>query len=344
MKTKNEVYVVVETQKKAKKLQKVLDMFGEKTYKGLPLELNLAIHFWNNDSWATCVENHYPKGKQKVSIKELRNILAVEHLKEGDVVIVDNNPNGGRYVLRITDNSTGQFYHDISYTFDTDFLDKTPARIIEGNFIRYATEEEKALLDPKEEKKELEVGKWYKAELNNYRGYLFAVFNGYNQRSYGIHPDNNGEWFDNHNWFSDFNMSDLKYTEATTEEVKQALAKEASKRGYERVTYDNGELFCRLPYSTVQRVYSNGVWKELDKNGDEPLKSKTEITDQDIATLERLHDTLADVHGYSLEFELMKSARVLAEKLRELKDSQITCRIIGDSLKFVLNSKPKLER
>lgn len=61
-------------------------------------------------------------------------------------------------------------------------------------------------------------------------------------------------------------------------------------------------------------IYYKGKWAEVLPQSD----TRTEITDQDISTLERLHDTLADVHGYSLEFEIMKSARVLAEKLREL--------------------------
>lgn len=321
MKTKNEIYVVVDTPKKAKKLQKVLDMFGEKTYKELQLELNVAIHFWNNNSWAFCIDDYYPEGKQKVSIKELRNILAVEHLKEGDFVVC-----GIGHIEYVTKYKRfdGNHFESIDYNM-IGGSGKNHGSGCFDNFIRYATEEERSLLEPKEEKKELEVGKWYKA--NNA---LFNHQNGFN--SYGF---SRGSWTycnwrtKREDWINDVVL-------ATAEEVKQALIKEAEKlynvgdkvkslteRAHELiisemkfnqigsindlwVTCENGTRNCL--------IFRNGKWAEVLPQPD----TQQQITYQDIATLERLHDTLSDVHGYSLEFELMKSARVLADKLREL--------------------------
>lgn len=321
MKKKEEIYVVVDTPKKAKNLQKVLDMFKERIEKNTIDSLEHytqpwltkeppAVYFDSQRRWI-CQHAEYLEGKQKVSIKELRNILAVDKLKEGDVVVCRNKEEQVEHLFKIDDKDDNTVWYQSRLSNEDGLMTQYGSWTL-NHFIRYATEEEKALLEPKEEKKELEVGKWYK--YPEYPEFLSIHTNDGNRYGFDI----NGLWFN-----ADDSLDEAPgFVEATTEEVKQALAKEASKRGYERVTYDNGELFCRLPYSTVQRVYSNGVWKELDK----PVK-KTEITDQDIATLERLHDTLSDVHGYSLEFELMKSARVLAEKLRELQKPQ--CIISG---------------
>ena len=46
------------------------------------------------------------------------------------------------------------------------------------------------------------------------------------------------------------------------------------------------------------------------------LEPVNNFTDSDIEIVERLHDTLLDNHGYSLESKLLTDARVLANKIK----------------------------
>lgn len=396
MKKKEDIYVVVDTPKKAKKLQKVLDMFGIKFHKDQfnRDQFNYIIFYFDDDSRLYSTESNWlVENKQKVSIKELRNILAVEHLKEGDVVVVKNN--SGKWIVKLTGKDNERFEHSASYNLDLgrrndEKFTERHNKIYGASFIRYDTEEEKSLLEgkPKELTKEevekkvveyavsvdwdydviqkyinggvkfkeyakldgaysddkakiiiekfkpksIEVGKWYKGNGDKLIFTTSSKQNGH-VKAYGFGA--NGGWFEDDNTFS-WLTDDLK--EATKEEVKQALVKEAEKRYGEDwksvkiKQHADGEDWQEFglnlnrfspnfyPFATGKGYNRNGViyykgkWAEVLPQSD----TRTEITDQDISTLERLHDTLADVHGYSLEFEIMKSARVLAEKLREL--------------------------
>lgn len=88
--TKKDVYVVVDTPKKAKKLKKVLDMFGEKLNR-VDVDAIKMSHYNGSAKLYTEYNKSYFNGvnwtlmdicedKTKVSIKQLRNILAKEHL------------------------------------------------------------------------------------------------------------------------------------------------------------------------------------------------------------------------------------------------------------------------
>lgn len=98
MKTKNEVYVVVDTPKKAKKVKEVLDMFGEELDKtdesaikmgyycgsvNLYTEINKLYFTGNNWSLTELCEN-----KTEVSIKKLKKILAKEHFEVGKWYVI----------------------------------------------------------------------------------------------------------------------------------------------------------------------------------------------------------------------------------------------------------------
>lgn len=148
--TKGDVYVVVDTPKKAKKLKKVLDMFGERIYDVDRIAIDngsyhtgtVALYddydkiYIVDDEWY--IYSHTPSGRTKVSIKELRNILAKEHLKKGDYVVLSNGLIGkiikpvAKSEILVLDNENDNVTCSIE------------------DFKRYATHEEIALLDPQQ--------------------------------------------------------------------------------------------------------------------------------------------------------------------------------------------------
>lgn len=323
---KTDVYVVVDTPKKAKKLKRVLDMFGEGVYDN---------RVWNNDGYTYYSFDYYIeywvgdslrdsedlKNKTRVSIKELRNILAKEHLKAGDVVFMRHFKGEYESILKIK-GVKGEYLEVDKELFvkGSDYIYSDGQEHIK-DFIRYATEEEKSLLEPK---KELEAGRWYRTNRA-----LFNHQNGYD--SYGF-LDN--KWVAD-NWKT--NLDDfvgVTPVQATPKEVEQALIEEANRR------YNVGDklsLFNDYGYVSGNGIYSgdfddlsfcidsntlavkttNGFYQMVFNNGQwATVIEKDKFTDSDVAIVERLHDTLLDNHGYSLDSELLTKARKLAIKLR----------------------------
>ena|SRR5690606_2982451 len=88
--TKEDVYVVVDTPKKAKKLKKALEMFGEpmftipnnerSSHNGVDYGWGYGFSGGIWQGFNTKSPIHNGKEFKKVSIKQLRNILAKEHL------------------------------------------------------------------------------------------------------------------------------------------------------------------------------------------------------------------------------------------------------------------------
>lgn len=217
---KEEVYVEVRTEKQALKFKGVLDIFGEELFRNDTLD-DVLLHTnkigfderWNWYSMRAVI------GETKVSIKQLRNILASEHLKEGDVVVCGDN--GSK--------SVGIF---VEYEPEFGF-ELNDAKCIESgdsffggcfeNFIRYATEQEKSLFDVKETPKS---DGWYK-----YDGYpKFMVYlkniGKCNESRFGF--DIYGTWFDE---VVDKEDSLYGYIKVSDKEVGNRLFAEAERRG-----------------------------------------------------------------------------------------------------------------
>lgn len=153
--TKWDIYVVIDTPKKAKKLKKVLEMFGENIYESTNKRLSNSIvseeyptiTFIFGD-WA----GHGSKSitsKTKVSIKELRNILAKEHLKKGDYVVCEDN---GVIAVGIFKEWEYRFGFEVEncYCLGDTYNDYTGMGGCFENFKRYATPEEIELLEPQQ--------------------------------------------------------------------------------------------------------------------------------------------------------------------------------------------------
>lgn len=315
---KTDVYVVVDTPKKSKKLKKVLDMFKEAIYHETTLGLSTGFdsdgdsqfefpYLFIDDDKEWCGYYDKPINKTKVSLKELRNILAKEHLKEGDIIVAGIGST--KYVVNVEKVNSSNTIPIGGNKWICIDGDDYPHEIEEGEggfnqFIRYATEEEKALLEPK---KELEVGKWYLIDCEGYYSPTARnaiVYENGEDYSYGF--DFEGKFI------NDFNLSNCRryvIRELTPQEVKQSLIKEANIIGHAYTEYDynpeENEL-CEINNGRLESVFCDGHWGHPTSN----------FTDYDIAIVERLHDTLLDNHGYSLESKLLTDARLLANKIK----------------------------
>lgn len=145
MKKKEDVYVVVDSRKKAIELEGVLKMFGEVTfnydsiYQCLQIDGFLVFSEYYG-SWFAASSN---ENRTQVSIQELKNILAREYLKEGNFIVVEDK---GMTLV-------GPYSH-----YEDQFRDfvlskrLSNGKIINGvygfhNFVRLATEEEKGLFN-----------------------------------------------------------------------------------------------------------------------------------------------------------------------------------------------------
>lgn len=255
-KTKENVYVVIDTLKKARKVKKVLDIFGERSSRTIKEPFrNEYLYFDSLGEYDTAQlrQGCFTKGKTEVSIKELRNILAVEHLKEGDVVVCKEGK--------------GEIAVGIYKDHDKFGFDLRPCVFLDDNkksegcfdtFIRYSTEEEKALLE--DEPKSIEVGKWYKGIGDKL---IFTTSDEQEGRvkAYGFGAM--GGWFEDDH---DFTWTTDELKEATKEEVEQSLIKEAKKRGYadgvkvHSLGHDKQMVIYNQELNTEYESYYNKLW------------------------------------------------------------------------------------
>lgn len=90
MKKKEDVYVVVDSRKKAIELGEVLKMFGEATFSDDSIDQcllmgGLLVFSEFYESWFA---TGFGENRAQVSMQELKNILAAEHLNPGDKVVL----------------------------------------------------------------------------------------------------------------------------------------------------------------------------------------------------------------------------------------------------------------
>lgn len=336
---KEEVFVRVSSEKKARKLKELLEMFGESVYEptlerlknGVVSDEYPYVHI--NRVWTGLSEGITCKENPKVSLKELRNILAFEKLKRGDIIIASIGST--KYVVefdRFLDTGIilGSKYRTIGHD-----LILTAGRF--KNFIRYATEEEKALLEPK---KELEVGKWYKHP----KGSIYFI-NHECERGhlYGYGFDEKGNWDVKHqidSRYCDFN-SVAKYdiTEATPKEVEEALIKEAKmwykvgdvidqskiypnisnkktiidikKFRFGDINKDSVEVLTGI---CAETVFKNGKWAEVinpEKSLEERIKEL-----EDFVFKATINCICRDEHGKLVAKVDGKALEILSEKTK----------------------------
>lgn len=296
---KEEVFVVIDSKKVAKKLSKVLAMFNEKQYDNDAIECALkckdVIHFWDNISWAwgdeiCCLKND----KKEVSVSELKQILAMEHLKTGDVIVASNPKNKKGWVLKL-EGDNKYFMHKNIYCLQTEkFMEYIVQQSISyGKFIRYATEEEKQLLNPgakedekntvdftnyfkevENDKKDLEIGKWYFADRNDTTEHKALVFlQGHGVKTYGF--THAGLWTNDYVCFNTFCNPNYKYAKATGCEVSERFFKECHKRYSNKIGFIFNNITNEIT-ACDEIIFKNGTWLEAKKIEIDPFKELKE--------------------------------------------------------------------
>lgn len=200
MKSKKDVYVKVDTEKKVKKFLKLIDMFGENLCEGTLYA-----------PWVS--------GKEEVTIKELRNILAAEHLKKGDYFI--SGVGDYRWLVKFDSFNNGYFRGTYINT------EGNVSSVIGSfcNFIRFATDEEIKSFESKSEKKELTPDDykdktWYKRNSGSLIFIDKSVDSNLGIRSTGY-------CFDSLTWFKHFQLNEFnvpgEWNEASYEEVADMI-------------------------------------------------------------------------------------------------------------------------
>lgn len=292
---KEEIYIKL-TDKNREKVFKILDMFGQQLTKeddlarergeypsGYSIELFPILEYSKvYEEWVLYQE--YPSNTNtRIKPRELRNMLAQEHLKKGDVIVVGSGRS--KWVVELTGD---KFDNHNPYCLGSEF--PTLYWTIGGlNFIRYATEEECKLLQTvvfecasceqeldvsqrSDDKPNLcnncfkhaiiyfEDGVWYKKKDTGFVANYVTDEVGYGINNKGL-------------WENGIRMSDPTiWSKATPEEVEQALLREAKKRGLTAgcltTSLDDGKKFIiserRHPLLPVNLEDENMLWVTSD--------------------------------------------------------------------------------
>lgn len=149
------------TRKNCKKVLEILEMFGEPVYNGDKDRWSRGA-LYSGDKYATIdkfddwrgftaqqLTDWFP-GKEVVKPRQLRNVLAKEYLKEGEIAVFKFCK-----ALYIGEVEGVKFKSEFTSKKHVNILNPSEVRYdyaVFKNFIRYATDEEKALLEPKKVK------------------------------------------------------------------------------------------------------------------------------------------------------------------------------------------------
>ena len=186
---KSEVCVKL-TRKNCKKVLGILEMFGEPIHRltfdriSKSDRLGFYIEFWKH-RW---IDSSNDESKLCIKPRELRNILAKEHLKAGDVVVVNNPSSETGWIVKF-----GDFSEDGKRMFCSQIHclsgEKVMSpKIIDFNFLRYTTDKEKALLEPKQGIETADPVNSFTGSIPGKVTYTQEVWvNHYNDREFYVH-------------------------------------------------------------------------------------------------------------------------------------------------------------
>lgn len=160
---KEEIFVNIQNESEYNKFTKLLRSFGQ-SLEMIGWDYMRCAHFYEN-SWCVPQRSYIEKLKTKVSIQELKNILAFEYLKKGDVIIFSGGTAGLLWVaeferfipnrgidlpLSIKTKRHNSLHKESRYQHSA-------SGEIHGSFVRFATDGEKRVLGVKTKKDTLSI-------------------------------------------------------------------------------------------------------------------------------------------------------------------------------------------
>lgn len=159
---KNNIAVKL-TRKNWKNVFDILKMFGEPIKHNFRTHLEhsengMVLHFSRHFGEWLSISTDILKEKTLVKRRRLRNILAQEHLKSGEAIVCKNNGSPTEFITKFLRADNDGLFVGIDYHVINEGGLSNGNKSYFNNFLRYATEEEKAALNGEaEEKKEFLV-------------------------------------------------------------------------------------------------------------------------------------------------------------------------------------------
>lgn len=272
---KEEIFVNIQSESEYNKIIKLLRSFGQECrIKGWDSDERCA-HFYEN-IWCVSQRSYIEKLKTKVSLQELKNILAFKYLKKGDVIIFSGEiagclwiaeferfvPNRGiNLPLAIKTKRHNSLYRASRYQ-------RSASGEIYGSFVRFATDDEKRALGVNSDG----YPELYESKEDFYRNFPNEVRINY-------------EW-----------------------PVKPQVSNSKKNQLIEMLNdaYKSMADSCTLDTMPVRSALSSAM---------DYITSMPDITTNDVAKIERLHDYLIDAYNIHPSLKQLAEAREVISKL-----------------------------
>lgn len=289
---KEEIFVNIQSESEYNKVIKLLRSFDQECrIKGWDRDERCA-HFYNN-YWCVPERSYIEKFKTKVSIQELKNILAFEYLKKGDVIIFSGGTSGLLWIaeferfipsrginlpLSIKTKRHNSLHKESRYQHST-------SGEIYGSFVRFATDGEKRALG---------------VNIDPDSGIRHVIY---------INSDGHPELYESKEYF--YRIPDYRnfHNEVKINEewpVKPQVFKKDQIIESLNDAYKSMADSCTLETMFVR----NALFIAMDY-----ITAIPDITTYDIAKIERLHDYLIDAYNIHPSFEQLAEAREVISKL-----------------------------
>lgn len=344
---KEEIFVEIQSESEYNKFIKLLRSFDQEfTIKGWDRDERCA-HFYKNH-WCVPLRSYIERFKTKVSIQELKNILAFEYLKKGDVIIFSGGTAGLLWIAEFEHFASNRCI-DLPLSIKAaryNALHKesryhhSASAEIHGSFVRFATDGEKRVLgvktDPTQSSFECDcsglvdhinrlgndinnIPALIKASIHPSIGSVPMYYKG-NKIEKGsviyINSDGHPELYESKEDF--FRIPDYGnfHNEVKINEewpVKPQVFKKDQIIESLNDAYKSMADSCTLETMFVRNALSSVM---------DYITAIPDITTYDIAKIERLHDYLIDAHNIHPSFKQLAEAREVILKLSKYTDHE----------------------
>lgn len=299
---KEEIFVNIQSESEYNKVIKLLRSFGQRLemigWKHIRCaqfyEDSWCARFYG-DRWCAIQRSYIERLKTEVSIQELKNILAFEYLKKGDVIIFSGGTSGVLWIaeferfipnrwidlpIAIKTKRHNSLYKESRYQHSA-------SGEIHGSFVRFATDGEKRVLG-------------VDTKLDADSGIRHAIY---------INSDGHSELQESKEDF--YRIPDYRnFPNEVQINEEWPIKTQVSKK-------DQLIELLNDAYKSISNVYTLDTMPVRSAlfNAMDYITSIPDITTHDIAKIERLHDYLIDAHNIHPSLKQLAEAREVISKL-----------------------------